>query len=52
MNGGANGPVILPGDSQESVLVQLQREGKHFGKFTAEELETIIQWIEAGAPEN
>ena len=51
MEGSANGPVIVPGDSEGSVLVQLQSEGKHFGKFTAEELETIKQWIDAGAPE-
>jgi hypothetical protein len=51
MNGGVNGPVILPGDSEGSLLVQLQGEGSHFGRFTAEELEVIRQWIDAGAPE-
>jgi hypothetical protein len=24
----------------------------HFGQFSPEELEMVIQWIEAGAPEN
>ena len=52
MDGSANGPVVVPGDSQGSLLVQLQSEGQHFGKFSAEDLEVIRQWIDAGAPEN
>ncbi len=51
MAGGASGPVILPGDAQGSPLVQRQREG-HFGRFTPEELELVIEWIAQGAPEN
>jgi nitrate/TMAO reductase-like tetraheme cytochrome c subunit len=52
MEGGNNGPVIVPGDSAGSILFQLQSEGQHFGKFSAEELEVIQEWIDAGAPEN
>jgi hypothetical protein len=51
MEGGKNGPVIVPGDAEASFLYQLQSEEKHFGKFSAEELEMIRQWIDAGAPE-
>ena len=51
MRGGANGPVVVPGDASSSVLYQIQNEGKHFANLTAEELELIEQWIEAGAPE-
>lgn len=51
MTGGSKGPVVVPGDSVNSVLFQLQSEGRHFANFTAEELETIRQWIDAGAPE-
>lgn len=50
MRGGQNGPVILPGDSANSILVLIQSE-KHFANFTPEELAIIIQWINAGAPE-
>jgi nitrate/TMAO reductase-like tetraheme cytochrome c subunit len=50
MRGSENGPVIVPGDSANSALVIVQR-GKHFKNFTPEELEIIIQWIDAGAPE-
>ncbi|HEY3473746.1 MAG TPA: c-type cytochrome domain-containing protein, partial [Anaerolineales bacterium] len=51
MAGSANGPVIIPGNSEDSVLIELQSEGKHFGNFTAEELKIIMEWIDTGAPE-
>jgi len=51
MEGSANGPVIIPGDSENSLLFQVQSAGKHFAKLTPEELEIIRQWIDAGAPE-
>jgi nitrate/TMAO reductase-like tetraheme cytochrome c subunit len=50
MRGGENGPVILPGNSANSPLVVVQR-GDHFKNFTSEELDIIIRWIDAGAPE-
>ncbi|MCJ7624623.1 MAG: cytochrome b/b6 domain-containing protein, partial [Anaerolineaceae bacterium] len=34
MKGGENGPVIVPGSSEESLLVQLQQEGEHMGHFS------------------
>jgi len=51
MKGSSNGPVIVPGDSANSVFVQLQSAGGHFANLTPEELEIVKQWIEAGAPE-
>jgi nitrate/TMAO reductase-like tetraheme cytochrome c subunit len=51
MTGGPNGPVILPGDAEGSLLVQTQREG-HFGQFTDDELQIILDWINNGAPLN
>lgn len=51
LKGSANGPVIAPGDSANSVIVQVQ-SGDHFANFSAEELELLRQWIDAGAPEN
>jgi len=51
MNGSSKGPVIIPGDSANSLLFQIQSTGKHFANFTAEELEAFKQWINAGAPE-
>jgi len=52
LEGGTDGPVILPGDSENSLLIQIQSAGNHFANFTAEELRIIKKWIDAGAPEN
>lgn len=51
MTGGSSGPVIILGDAEASLLVQRQREG-HFGRFTDEELQIVIDWINGGAPAN
>jgi hypothetical protein len=51
MKGGAKGPVIVPGDSSNSLLLQIQSTGEHFANLTAEELDFVGQWIDAGAPE-
>jgi len=48
--GGDTGPVILPGDSANSLLVQVQSES-HFKNLSEAELNLVIQWIDAGAPE-
>jgi mono/diheme cytochrome c family protein len=50
MKGSQNGVVILPGNSSESKLVQVQ-SAKHFANLNATELELIKQWINANAPE-
>jgi len=51
LTGGESGAVIVPGDSENSVLVSLQQAGGHFGQFIPEEIAQIIEWIDAGAPE-
>lgn len=52
MQGGSNGPVIIPGDANASPLVQKQSGSTpHFGQLTPEELILVIDWINAGAPE-
>jgi mono/diheme cytochrome c family protein len=50
IKGSDNGPVIVPGDSANSKIVQVQ-SGQHFRNLTKEELNSVIQWINAGAPE-
>jgi formate dehydrogenase gamma subunit len=52
MQGGASGPVILPGDSAHSLLVTKQQAGGHPGQLTPEEIAQVIEWIDANAPEN
>lgn len=51
MQGGASGPVIIPGDGNNSLLVIRQQAGGHPGQFTPEELAQVIEWIDAGALE-
>jgi mono/diheme cytochrome c family protein len=52
MAGSSSGPVIVPGDLAASLVVEKQSgDQPHFGQLTPDELETLIAWIEAGAPE-
>ena len=52
MAGGNDGPVIVPGDPSNSLLVQKQSgEQPHFAQLTPEELQRVVDWINAGAPE-
>lgn len=49
--GGRNGPIVVPGDSGNSVLYTSQAAGGHPGLFSEEELVIVQAWIDAGAPE-
>jgi cytochrome b subunit of formate dehydrogenase len=51
LTGGNSGPAIIPGDPDHSVLVQKQSTGNHPGQLTIDELNQVIAWILAGAPE-
>jgi hypothetical protein len=52
MAGGTDGPVIIPGDLENSRLVQIQSAAKkHNGQLTPAELEIVKQWILGGAAE-
>jgi len=51
MQGGASGPVIIPGDGANSLLVTRQQAGDHPGQLTPEEIAQVIEWIDAGALE-
>ena len=50
MKGSNNGPVIIPGNSAGSKIIQVQ-SATHFANLSAEELDILKQWIDAGAPE-
>jgi hypothetical protein len=53
MAGGNSGPVIVPGDPQASLLIEKQSgAAPHFGQLSAQELQGVVDWIAAGAPEN
>ena len=52
LSGSQNGPVIIPGDPENSKLIQKQTGVQsHFGQLSPEELELVTEWIAAGAPE-
>ncbi|MCJ7825969.1 MAG: hypothetical protein MUP44_13825, partial [Anaerolineales bacterium] len=53
LKGGDSGPAIIPGNSNASLLIQKQTgDQPHFSQLTPEEIVLMIEWIDAGAPEN
>jgi mono/diheme cytochrome c family protein len=50
-NGGQSGPVFVPGDGANSLLVTLQQAGGHPGQLSPEEIALLQVWIDAGALE-
>jgi nitrate/TMAO reductase-like tetraheme cytochrome c subunit len=53
MQGGKSGPTLVPGDPEASLVVQRQSGARdHFGQMLDDEVEALIEWIAAGAPEN
>lgn len=50
LEGGINGPGIVPGDPGAGTLLSVQLEGGHPGQFAPEELDLVTAWIAAGAP--
>jgi hypothetical protein len=51
LEGGDSGPAIVPGDPDNSILVQKQATGNHPGQLTLDELDQLIKWIQSGALE-
>jgi hypothetical protein len=55
MAGSENGPVVIPGDSVASILVQQIVSGempKRAPKLPPSEIETIATWVDEGALDN
>ena len=52
MAGSKEGPVIVPGNSADSILYTIQAAGGHPGQLTDEELATVQAWIDTGAVES
>ncbi len=46
-----SGQTILPGDAQNSMLVEMQAAGDHPGQFSGAELALILEWINNSMPE-
>ena len=55
MAGSENGPVVMPGDPTNSLLVELvanQKMPKRGPKLTPPQVQIITEWVAAGAPNN
>lgn len=52
ITGGASGPAVVPGDPDGSLIVTRQASGDHPGQLSQDEIDLVIEWINAGAPEN
>ncbi len=51
--GGVSGPAVTPGDANSSLIIQRQTgDLPHFSQFSPEDLALVIEWINAGAPED
>lgn len=51
LTGGDSGPGIVPGDPDGSTVILIQSVGNHPGQLTIDELNQVIDWVLAGAPE-
>ncbi len=51
MQGAQDGPVIVASNPDGSRLLQIQKAGGHPGQLSSDELELVLRWIVAGAPE-
>ncbi|MFN2148845.1 MAG: NapC/NirT family cytochrome c [Anaerolineales bacterium] len=50
--GGTDGPVVVPGDPETSLIIIKQTlETPHFAQLTPQEIDLLKNWIAAGAPE-
>lgn len=52
MDGGSNGPILIDGDSENSLIILIQTgDQPHFGQLSADEINLVKDWINIGAPE-
>jgi hypothetical protein len=49
LEGGDDGAVIVPGNPEASLIVQVQRGG-HYADLDDGELALVVEWIANGAP--
>ena len=52
MIGGESGMVVIPGDPDNSLIIQkMTAEESHFANLNADEIELLVEWILNGALE-
>jgi mono/diheme cytochrome c family protein len=55
MQGSDNGPVVVPGDPANSLLVDMvatEKMPKHGPRLLPKQIRAIVDWVTAGAPDN
>jgi uncharacterized membrane protein len=55
LKGGKSGPAIVPGDPAKSLMIEAVAQTGHLkmpkgGKLTADEVQTLTDWVKIGAP--
>ena len=55
LKGGSHGPTIIPGDPENSVLIQAVKQDGDLkmppgGRLSRQEIRNLIEWIKLGAP--
>ena len=50
MAGSESGPVVTPGEPENSRMIEVLTEG-HFARLTNHQMDLLRQWIADGAPE-
>ena len=52
LTGGVNGPSVIPGDPESSlVVIKMTGDQPHFAQLSPDELDLVIRWIAEGASE-
>ncbi|MBZ0276762.1 MAG: hypothetical protein K8I60_11485, partial [Anaerolineae bacterium] len=51
MAGGQDGPVVVPSDPANSLILQVLTKG-HFARLDRHQMDLLTQWIASGAPES
>lgn len=51
MAGGEDGPTVVPGEPEDSLIIRVLEAG-HFATFSDQTMQTLREWIAAGAPNN
>lgn len=51
LTGGKSGPVVVPGDPDNSPVIIRQEAGNHPGQLSPEDIDILREWISTGALE-
>jgi hypothetical protein len=52
MAGGNNGPLVIPGDSNQGILIPQIQSGHQGASHGTNIIQDIVDWVDAGALDN